>query len=1075
MDKMRFSFGSNTENLLTRATGKGESHDGILSNGLQDTGHDSNQLQGADLSAISSPIGDENCDMIGQVRRTNSTNSEVDIALPEFSGRQLISLIMGSRAGADNYGGAIPQELLNNEWMLPSFLKSFKHYDYRADLEEISETRDPYTFQWVFGTEEMEWFAADRDALVEILWLTGHPGIGKSTLASYVVHELHSPEEVGFKNSSVVLYSFCHYQRNYTPSMVLAVAIHQVLYRYPDSQRFALNEDIRECVGSTQNHIRKAKHRGSWTLWRLLNVLINHIGVDEVYFVIDAFNVLEEDAQKELLSRFATKAPGKKTKTKLKLFITSTPSIHAKNMQVQWSTKCPDTLKVMDATKYEDEFDRDIEDLIARETKRIKEVQGYSKANCDLIDAHLSTYEHKRFLPVKLYFKQLEVNSPKKVGEILHNVSRDISSLYENLVKQLPEQLLSDRSSLVTFITYAYRTLSIQELAFSCKLDELGIDQKVPFAPEKENPLKSEYIKMIRIEAERYFPMLKIRQDQVTFFHDSIRQYVLARTSETHDSLISSPVEAHTQLALLCIRTILYKSELQTPESWRSSSVRRLIPNEHVFLSYAMQFWLKHVQQAVPNDTPIDKLDKRLLGAVKDMIRLWSASSSAVGFREVMLAEFNMTHDFGSAIHDLTPLEVLSALGLEPFLRLFVTVLHPSRSVNRCVENAVKLAIKGGHDGCFSILKETFDITSLEGDQYENVLIDSARSGRPHMIEEVRKLRLLKITEMVEALIASFVNGDQEFLSALTRDKSIFSERNHFGMNALHAVFAYASGKQTNDINKGKWRIGAYVAICGYLIENGVRVSSRDNYGHTPLHWACRDRNFCTRPIIEFLVSRGASVFDCTLSGLTAFHFAAYYAQDTDALQCLIELGTNSLLGVASRGRMSPLHWAITRPKGFDDDSTTSVMEFLLRHGADIRAENLGGISPLEWGGVYRGELLQVLYSGLQGVDLISISITYNPNTAVAIYWAAWSDVDLETLEDLAPALHVEDVTRVLEPVQGTSMPLSPRIQLLGAQIHPAVSSRAELVSQQVTPQARRRFRERLKHISEAFSRRLRN
>ncbi|KAH6866192.1 ankyrin repeat-containing domain protein, partial [Thelonectria olida] len=137
-----------------------------------------------------------------------------------------------------------------------------------------------------------------------------------------------------------------------------------------------------------------------------------------------------------------------------------------------------------------------------------------------------------------------------------------------------------------------------------------------------------------------------------------------------------------------------------------------------------------------------------------------------------------------------------------------------------------------------------------------------------------------------------------------------------------------------------------------YLIDNGVSASSRDNYGFTALHWACRSSAFCQIGIIEFLVARGADPHAQNITGLTPLHLAAFYSRNIEALQCLLELGTNNLLGVASRGRMTPLHWAVGRPTRRDtegEDSTKAVIEFLLRRGADIRAQNLRGITPLEW------------------------------------------------------------------------------------------------------------------------------
>lgn len=81
-----------------------------------------------------------------------------------------------------------------------------------------------------------------------------------------------------------------------------------------------------------------------------------------------------------------------------------------------------------------------------------------------------------------------------------------------------------------------------------------------------------------------------------------------------------------------------------------------------------MRLWLMHLQQAAPNGTSMERIDKILITAVKGIIDLWSPNSKIGGSRAVMLSEFNKSYDFGDTCEDLSPLEVFSAFGLELFL-----------------------------------------------------------------------------------------------------------------------------------------------------------------------------------------------------------------------------------------------------------------------------------------------------------------------------------------------------------------------------------------------------------------------
>lgn len=135
-------------------------------------------------------------------------------------------------------------------------------------------------------------------------------------------------------------------------------------------------------------------------------------------------------------------------------------------------------------------------------------------------------------------------------------------------------------------------------------------------------------------------------------------------------------------------------------------------------------------------------------------------------------------------------------------------------------------------------------------------------------------------------------------------------------MTALHAIFAYhKEGVTDRVLVSSPSAIGVTLAICGFLIENGVSVSLRDNYGFTALHWAYRSDHLCQKEVIEFLLERGADLHAQSITGLTPLHLAAYCSRNTDALQCLLNWSANNrLLGITSRGRMSPLHWAVSRP-----------------------------------------------------------------------------------------------------------------------------------------------------------------
>lgn len=905
-----------------------------------------------------------------------------------------------------------PSELSEQSWVLPTFLRSFIHYNYEGNFEEISQARNPRTCDWILETDEISSWASRKES--SLLWFTGHPGIGKSTLAGYLARELRNPQEaldIGLK--STVVYSFCDYEENYTASMIISTIIHQMLRQFPSLQSFAYQADRWECLGTSQGRIMKGKHRSSSIIWHLFRQLVNSSGLKNIFLIIDALDVCQESERDILLRLFALifEHP-RQSKTALKIFISSRPGDHIAIIQSKWATRYPETFSHIEATQYETLINQDIDNFVRREAARVQKLRGYSSKEMELIKKQLSTFEYKSFLPVTLYFKNLETMPPSKLAEVLDGVSKDLRVFYQTLVSQLPPRLQYSPSRLMTFITYSFRSLKLTELALACWWDEKASSGAAELGAELENALDDEYTSKAEAIVKMYYPLLKIGRDgSVGFFHDSIREFIIQDVGCRDDFFVGSAKKAHRDLALICIRTIIAKSTIPHPETWSKDYKRfRLLHEKHVLLSYAMQFWHKHIQEAVPSDTEVDEIDEEILLAVKDLVDIWRRRTSG-SYQRTLLSYLGIDSDETYFLRTLTPLEVLSALGLDPFLRAFLRLRDVERSLNIMIpeaENAINLAIKGGHEGALAILLATFNITSLEGENFKTIIADSAWSGQVGMLQRVLDLRKSRSQELRAALVAAFIRGDHESLDHLARDRSIFQNRDHFGMTALHAVFAYRGYSEQKSTEATRT---VYLAIVEYLVSHGVGINSRDNYGFTPLHWACASPTLCESSVIDFLVSRGADPQLQSITGLTPLHYLAYYATSIGPIKRLLELGGKNLLGMATAGRMTPLHWAVSRPArpgndGFD--TTGPVIEYFLRNGADIRAPNLRGLTPLEWCSYYRLYELQTIYTSLEGID--TIAITHHTDMREFILWEGWTGVTPQALSQIAQVLSQDEL-----------------------------------------------------------------
>ena len=134
------------------------------------------------------------------------------------------------------------------------------------------------------------------------------------------------------------------------------------------------------------------------------------------------------------------------------------------------------------------------------------------------------------------------------------------------------------------------------------------------------------------------------------------------------------------------------------------------------------------------------------------------------------------------------------------------------------------------------------------------------------------------------------------------------------------------------------------------LVARGADVNAADGRGAAPLHYAClhllREAPLRTPTSVRPLLDAGADVNAPWPAerGRTPLHLAARYADDDDGVAVVAELlqhGADAR-AVDYDGR-TPLHWACDPVRCV----VPEVVELLLAHGADARAADASGRQPL--------------------------------------------------------------------------------------------------------------------------------
>jgi hypothetical protein len=433
--------------------------------------------------------------------------------------------------------------------------------DDKNALKRKKGDRAKGTCEWILETDEfMHWLKAPRNEGPNepgILWLYGHPGTGKSTMAVTMADKL--PDQPFFaEGNNVLAYFFCDSssEKQRTAISILRGLVYHLVKQCPMLMKHLLPKYLER---------RESIYISFDALWNVFMEMGRDTTVG-IYCIIDALDECELDSQQMLLRQihqsFQTQETADSTPPRTRILITSRPYHEIGEYLFYFKNK--------DLASYR-AVREDLRTMIQEKVQDIAERKKFPERVTEQVTRILEEKAEGTFLWVGIACGELAqpgVQSRNAV-KTLAKMPPGLYALYKQLLNAaLRNGDESDGESrtvldVLKFVAFARRRLTVLELAALCQL-----------YPEYDEDVRLQFTKDL-IDSCRL--MIVIQDGRVQLLHKSVKDFLVDKRQEVND------LHAHAELADQCINHVLAESELPDPKM-----------RSNAFLNYAVEYWPEH-------------------------------------------------------------------------------------------------------------------------------------------------------------------------------------------------------------------------------------------------------------------------------------------------------------------------------------------------------------------------------------------------------------------------------------------------------------------------------------------------
>ena len=674
-------------------------------------------------------------------------------------------------------------------------------------------------------------------------------------------------------HSTVFLEYFCDNRddRRNSAVAILRGLLHQLLGSRPNLYKYIMAE--------YQNQGEQL-FSSFPSLWNIFRDMVQDPDLKTVYCVLDGLDECDEDSLEwfllKLKSLFLTDS-GPNTVCHLRMIIASRdlPGFLTEVLQ-----SFPRITLDRDADA---EINHDIHRFTEDKINEISKLKRYPDQLCVHVKDVFKKRAQGTFLWIGIAAQKLRECIVTEVEEALKSLPSGLEPLFARMLLQIKPERRQTIATILRWVVLAVRPLTVSELSIAIKQPDHDRDNDNVVAFTQEEVTRDQILNCGFL--------LRITEDTVDLVHQSVKDYLLRKTSDSNAELEAFRIKedkGNLELARKCFYylqdvALVGEPAVEDPKTFRMSPARREgLLEEFLLLRYAMQYWPMHAR-ALNNKDGIFDVSQPFYQDPK-FCAIWRKMYIILERRRM---PFDLLHIAIFFNLKLLTENVISTYGLMKNEKSSGAKDQRNKQ-DEDGSTALHLAAKHGFEAVSQVLLDNEACVDAR-DRYEETALHVA------------------------------AHGGHLAVARLLLDKGASTEAKTPGRETpLH----YAA-------------LGEH-SVVGLLLDRGASIEAETSSGETPLHYAAA---FDHSKVVKLLLDRGASIQAENASGETPLHYAAW-GKHSNVVKLLLDRG--ACVEAENKRGIRPLHNAASL-------GLPAMAQLLLEHKADVTAKDKDGNTPMHF------------------------------------------------------------------------------------------------------------------------------